>query len=416
VAPVLGNGASAKQISLCRPKRNGYAGGVMLRTIEDALQRWTNTGLIDRVTAERIRQFESEREQPSGLRWQVMLALIFGAILLAAGIALFVAAHWDRLAPLSRFVVVMGTLIVIHLLAILVSERFHWLAIVLHGVGTLAAGAAIALVGQIFNIQEHWPAGILLWALCAVAGWALLDDEVQQTMALLLLPTWIVCEWVARTDGYRGSELMSIRMIAVIAAVYLTAFLGSQRKLVSGILFGAGAGAIALTVIAAGLLDFMYWHDWATTPAPPVHLTVWAWGVILVAFLLAWRLKPAALVPAAVVLTVVMSLPHCYRVVESPWLVRDFGTTKPMLIAFAVVAATACFFSWWGVREKSQALINYGVVAFALTVLWFYFSNIMDKLDRSLSLIVLGVLFLGGGWALEKLRRRLVGQVKEVTA
>ena len=278
----------------------------------------------------------------------------------------------------------------------------------------MSVGAAIALVGQIFNIQEHWPAGILLWALCALAGWALLGDQVQQTIALLLLPAWIVCEWIARTDGYRGSELMTIRMIAVIAAVYLTAFLGSQRKLVSGMLFAAGA--IALTVIAVGLLDFMYWHDWSTTPAPPVHLTVWAWGVIVVALLLAWRMKRDALVPAAVVLVVVMVLPHCYRVVESPWLVRDFGTTKPMLVAFVIVAATACFFSWWGVREKSKSLINYGVVAFALTVLWFYFSNIMDKLDRSLSLIVLGVLFLGGGWALEKLRRRMVGQVKEATA
>jgi len=413
VAPVLGNGASAKQISLCRPKRNGYAGGVMLRTIEDALQRWTNTGLIDRVTAERIRQFESEREQPSGLRWQVMLALIFGAILLAAGIALFVAAHWDRLAPLSRFVVVMGTLIVIHLLAILVSERFHWLAIVLHGVGTLAAGAAIALVGQIFNIQEHWPAGILLWALCAVAGWALLDDEVQQTMALLLLPTWIVCEWVARTDGYRGSELMSIRMIAVIAAVYLTAFLGSQRKLVSGILFATGA--IGLTVMAVGLLEFFYWRDWATMPAPPVRLTVWAWGVIVVAFLLAWRMKRSSLVPAWVVLAVVMVLPHCYALRSHDYLSGMWSIPAPSIVSYLIVAATACFFSWWGIREKSKSLINYGVVAFALTVLWFYFSNIMDKLDRSLSLIVLGVLFLGGGWALEKLRRRLVGQVKEAT-
>jgi uncharacterized membrane protein len=86
------------------------------------------------------------------------------------------------------------------------------------------------------------------------------------------------------------------------------------------------------------------------------------------------------------------------------------------LLAYLLVAATACFFAWWGVRERSRGLINYGVVAFALTVLWFYFSNIMDKLDRSLSLIVLGVLFLGGGWALEKLRRRMVGQVKEATA
>jgi len=78
------------------------------------------------------------------------------------------------------------------------------------------------------------------------------------------------------------------------------------------------------------------------------------------------------------------------------------------------VAALACFLAWWGVREGSRALINYGVVAFALTVLRFYFSTILDKLNRSLSLILLGVLFLGGGWLLEKLRRRMVGQVKKV--
>src|ERR1019366_3032393 len=130
--------------------------------------------ILDRPTADRIRRFEAEQEHPAGLRWQVLLALIFGAILLAAGIALFVAAHWDRLSPLTRFLLVMAILIVIHALAIGVRERFDRLAIVLHGVGTLAAGAAIALVGQIFNIQEHWPAGILLWALCALAGWWLL--------------------------------------------------------------------------------------------------------------------------------------------------------------------------------------------------------------------------------------------------
>lgn len=385
----------------------------MLRTLEEALQRWTDAALIDGQTAERIRRFEGESEQPSGLRWQVMLALVFGAILLAAGIALFVAAHWDQLSPLWRFVVVMSTLVVIHLLAMLGRERFPWLALVLHGVGTLAAGAAIALVGQIFNIQEHWPGGILLWALCALAGWWLLQDEVQETIALLLLPAWIVCEWIARTDGYRGSELMSIRMIAVIAAVYLTAFLTSERKLVSGILFATGA--IVLTVTAVGLLDFMYWHDWSAPP-PPVALTIFGWGVIVAALLLAWRLKPAALVLAVVVLLVVMVLPHCFSTTEHWYTGSSWHRNDPTFVAYLIVAATACFFSWWGVREKSKALINYGVVAFALTVLWFYFSNIMDKLDRSLSLILLGVLFLGGGWALEKLRRRMVGQVKEATA
>ena len=385
----------------------------MLRALEDALQRWTRARILDQPTADRIRRFEAEHEQPAALRWQVLLALIFGAMLLAGGIALFVAAHWDRISPLTRFLLVMAILIVIHAIAIAVRERFDRLAIVLHGVGTLAAGAAVALVGQIFNIQEHWPAGILLWALCALAGWWLLGDQVQQTIALLLLPAWIVCEWIARTDGYRGSELMSIRMIAVIAAVYLTAFLGSDKKLVAGILFASGA--IVITVTAVGLLEFMYWHDWATTPALPVSPNVFAWGVIVAALLLAWRMKRDALVPAVVVLAVVLVLPHCFVLRSQDYLGGMWHIPRPSFASYLIVAATACFFSWWGVREKSKALINYGVVAFALTVLWFYFSNFMDKLDRSLGLIVLGVIFLGGGWALEKLRRRMVGQVKEAT-
>src|SRR5215813_1184165 len=238
----------------------------MLGKLDEALARWKAAGLLDEATAARIRQFETARDQPSGMRWQVLLALVFGAILLAAGIALFIAAHWDELSPASRFFVAVAALLAIHVIAILVRERFDALATILHGVGTLAAGAAIALVGQIFNIQEHWPAGILLWVLCALAGWALLGDEVQQTIALLLLPAWIVCEWIARTDGYRSAELTGLRIIAVIGVVYLTAFLDSQRKLVSGILFAAGA--IALVVVAVGLLEFGYWRDWAITPAP----------------------------------------------------------------------------------------------------------------------------------------------------
>ena len=84
--------------------------------------------------------------------------------------------------------------------------------------------------------------------------------------------------------------------------------------------------------------------------------------------------------------------------------------------AYTLVAATVFFLAWWGVREGSKALINYGIAAFALTVMWFYFSSIMDKLGRSLGLIMLGVLFLAGGWLLEKMRRKLVGSISEVAA
>jgi hypothetical protein len=37
----------------------------------------------------------------------------------------------------------------------------------------------------------------------------------------------------------------------------------------------------------------------------------------------------------------------------------------------------------------------------------------MDKLDRALSLITLGLLFVLGGWLLEKTRRRLVARIEK---
>ena len=84
----------------------------------------------------------------------------------------------------------------------------------------------------------------------------------------------------------------------------------------------------------------------------------------------------------------------------------------PSVLAYVVVAATAMVFVWWGVRERSRAVVNYGIAAFALTVAWFYFSSLMDKLGRSLGLIGLGILFLLGGWLLERFRRRLMVQVR----
>jgi hypothetical protein len=42
------------------------------------------------------------------------------------------------------------------------------------------------------------------------------------------------------------------------------------------------------------------------------------------------------------------------------------------------------FLVWCGVRTSAKAIVNCGVVAFAATVMWFYFSSVMDKLGRSL--------------------------------
>ena len=43
----------------------------------------------------------------------------------------------------------------------------------------------------------------MLWAFCALAGWALLGDEFQQTLALLLIPSWLISERTYRANVYK---------------------------------------------------------------------------------------------------------------------------------------------------------------------------------------------------------------------
>jgi len=174
------------------------------------------------------------------------------------------------------------------------------------------------------------------------------------------------------------------------------------------VLFTAGALTLA---IGTAVLDYTaaqeQWRE--LPPVPAVMLAILWLCITALPLLLAWRLNVASVLPVAVMALMAILLPWLY-----------LGPLKlqyplPQLASHALIALMAAFLAWWGVQQRSRAMVNYGIICFALCVLWCYFSSIMGKLGRSLGLIVLGLLFLGGGWLLEKMRRRLVRRIQEAT-
>jgi uncharacterized membrane protein len=382
---------------------------------DSLLTRWRNAGVLDAQAEARIRAFEDAEENTgiAGIRWQGIIALILGAILLVCGVALFVSAHWDELGPGMRYTVVILMVAVFHLAGGLVRERYLMLSTALHTVGTLSTGAAIALVGQIFNIQEHWPAAILMWALAALAGWALLRDQVQETIALLLIPAWMFSELSFYMSDQIGWEVYLGRALLMWAILYLTFFAGSRNRVVHGTLFAVAAlgGLIGTAMMTAG------WVSWSSTQTfVPFGVRFWGWMVIA-----ALPLAIAAfhghkgLIPIALGIAYAIALPWCTRHVtqtygEVPHR-YTYNYVEPSLAAYAVVALFAIFLCFWGVRLASRTLVNLSIVYFGVAVTWFYYSNILDKVGRSVGLIGLGILFLAGGWLLEKTRRRLLSHL-----
>lgn len=379
--------------------------------IESHLKRWQSAGVLDPDAANRIRSYEAEQKGQGGLAWQGRVALILGGILLASGIALFVSAHWDDLGPGWRYTVITLLVAVFHIGGAIARPRYPALSTALHAVGTVSTGAAIALVGQIFNIQEHWPAAILLWFIAALAGWVLLRDEAQQILTLLLFPAWLISEWSYAAKGHIGVDVYLGRFLVFWSTLYLTFFLGSSRKIVRGILFTCAAIASVVGIVL--MLDS--WRSWSAVQTYlPFHARFWGWIAIAALPLLfsLFRFGRSAL-PVVAAIAFAIALPWCTHTWTEHSMYGSYTRTESGLAAYALVAAFCVFFIAWGVRQVSRALVNLAVVGFGATVAWFYFSNLLDKMNRSLGLIGLGVLFLAGGWVLEKTRRSLLTHMAE---
>jgi uncharacterized membrane protein len=370
--------------------------------LEALLQRWTDAGILNSESAARIRSFESARE-PSSTRWPVVFAVAFGAIMVAAGVLLFVAAHWDDLSPTQRFLLVLAMVAGFHLAAGALITRMRPLGLALHAVGTISLGAGIFLAGQIFNLQEHWPGGILLWAIGAVLAWLVLQDWLQATLSALLVPAWLASEWSVRAQYETRSERVLIVFLATLAIAYLSARQGPQDSHFRKALGWIGG----ITLLPAGIALAFSGGEWEWN-RHPMPLSVHAIGLLLA---LGLPLAAAALLRRKSAVWNLGWAAWAYLVSSLDYREVFQNISLHGLCALACIALVL-----WGLQENRRERINLGVAGFAITITVFYFSNVMGKMGRSASLIAFGLLFLLGGWELEKLRRKLVARTRTASA
>jgi uncharacterized membrane protein len=369
------------------------------------LDRWRAAGLLDAAVADRIHDWEARQGGEVKKSRLTLIVFAFGALLLIAGVLLFVAAHWEKLAPAGRFSLVLLMIAIFHGGGALASRSSPALAATLHAVGTAALGAGIYLSGQIFHVAEHWPGALLLWSIGAAIGVWLLREWPQVLWLAVLAPAWVWGEWIESQppmSAWRGMTSVTIGLF-LVACAYLAAKPPELAVLWRRALAWLGAVAIIPTGIAVAMASDVY-RVYQGIEQPQVGgatlVITWILALLLplaLAFFLrgrdaVWLL--AALAWAAIVTQI------------SPR--SDAGE----LALYAMFAIGAAGIVLWGLRDQQRLAINVGVLGFALAVMGFYFSSMYDRLGRAVGLIGIGILFIGGGWLLERARRRLIGRVQ----
>jgi len=241
-----------------------------------------------------------------------------------------------------------------------------------------------------------------------VLTWWILRDWVQGALAVLLVPAWIASEWSVRAEHHSGMERYLVEFLMLLALTYLGSLGSAQKSEQESEIRRALVWIGGLAVLPLGGLLAVAGHEWSWMHLSPMSWRMHSVGV-LIAYLIplttAWILRRKGAIWSAgfAIWAFVVGTLDNAKIFEN-------------LEMYALFAAGSIALVFWGLREQRRERINLGVAGFAITIIAFYFSAVMDKLGRSASLVGFGLIFLLGGWKLEQLRRKLVERTKGVAS
>lgn len=413
--------------------------------------RWVQHGIISDAQRAAILGLYPARAGEARDR-TVLIISILGSLLVGAGVILFFAANWPRIPAAVKVASILAATVGAYASGYylqFVRGDYPRLGHSLILLGSLLYGAGIWLVAQIFHLESRFSNGFLFWG----AGllpliWA------TSSRPVLYLTTVLLVIWTATEQGAYASYnlLYPVLALGVLiplsrrlqsalaeAGTLLGLFLwvainvargepnnisvGNELVVVARTMLLYGAAVVTLGLAQLGdaraylsvgsllalagsyILSFDVYYQVALPSvvggSPFLIAATWLLlAVVAAGAWFYWRRGEAgrlALLPALALQVVgavlAHALPEVTRMVAFNLLL--FGGTVGLVVL--------------GVQRRSELLINLGLVAFVVHILTRYFDLFFDAMDKSLFFILGGILLLGGGWLLERNRRRWIG-------
>ena len=430
------------------------------------IQKLRDAGLITEEQRRKIIEHFDLKED--GNKFLAIVSII-GAVLITAGIVLLISAHWNEIPRGVKIAAGIALMLAAHaggwwlrekpLTQSLspsdgerVSEgrvRGNWgkTGEALHLIGSGLFLANIALIGQIYNIVSRPPNAFLLWWLGIAALPWLLRSKAQHVLLLLAFGIWFGLEVNERTGWiYCGNDERQLLLYSLLGLIYLGAgwLLRGSGRAASGARSDEASLSPSATVASqprGAFADF----------APPAE------KLGLLAFLVfffpltwkevfGWRSGDINnwIFPALGLLAIILSALGLknLRSLTAQWRWTWFAA----LIAMMIFMATAWFGLWqtdfggpryyyWGqswtylvatlalfvlcllqiqvgLQERSEFMVNVGVIFIALDIIAAYFSLFGSMARTGLMFLISGIFLIVFGVYLEKKRRKLMKQIQ----
>jgi uncharacterized membrane protein len=400
------------------------------------IQKLQEAGLITGEQRQKIIEHFKLKEDSN--RFLVIISFV-GAVLVAAGIVLLIAANWDAIPRGVKLETGLVLMLGAHAggwwlretpltpsLSPSDGERvsegrvkgnYRKTGEALHLLGSLLFLSNIALVGQIYHISTRAPNALLLWwAGIAALPW-LLRSEAQHLLALLAFGIWFGMEvnepnsLIALRDG---SQVLAYALLGLV-------YLGYGCVLRRGAFASFAKVTERLGILA--LLVFSYpltWQGFLSGDHHEAASAQWvlpALAVVAVVFVALgaknseldrqWRWTWALTLAVAAGLLVAAF----YASQEWTWGWHHGFTPLNALAALALFIFCLLQIQV-GLQERDASLVNLGVAFIALDIITTYINLFGTMARTGLMFVVSGVFLIVFGVYLERKRRKLMKQIK----
>ncbi|MEN8195579.1 MAG: DUF2157 domain-containing protein [Pseudomonadota bacterium] len=136
----------------------------------------------------------AEARAAQGIHVIPMALAVIGALTLGAGVILFFAANWDEMPKVVKLIVLFGSMWIAYAIAGRgLSGSARASRVIAHAMlllGVILFGANIHLIAQIYHIDAHYPNGVLMWSLGALALVWLVPSQPAAVAGIALATLW----------------------------------------------------------------------------------------------------------------------------------------------------------------------------------------------------------------------------------
>ena len=384
-------------------------------------ESWVAEGLISAEQAAALRARYPAAgvalEEPRS-RAATALAVV-GAIAVGAGVIGFFAANWDAMSHALRLTVLTLAVAGSYTGGYELRERSGRSPRVgeaLYLLGVLLFGAALFLVGQMYNVEAHDPLALLIWAAAAFAVALTVRSPAVAATALLIFTGWVGFEAGTALEG-SGEDAAGLAVLAVLygGALYGVGTVALERVRADWLdetRLALAARGLGLVLGSAGV--FVFTFSEAAEELDGAASGVGGWllaGLVLLAGLalaaavgLALGRRPSGRAEAVVLGTTV----GLTLIAASA---GGSGDAYAILfnLALAAIALGAIYVGYVG---DEPWLVNVGVGLVAIDLIARYFDVFWSALPRSAGMIGAGLLILAIAALLERQRKRLLARME----